>query len=34
MAERARALAKPHAAEALADACIELAHAAGPGRLS
>jgi len=34
MAERARSLAKPRAAEALADACVELAHAAGPGRLS
>ena len=31
MAERARALAKPHAAEALADACVELVRAAQRG---
>jgi UDP-N-acetylglucosamine--N-acetylmuramyl-(pentapeptide) pyrophosphoryl-undecaprenol N-acetylglucosamine transferase len=31
MAERARALAKPHAAQALADACVELVRAAGKG---
>jgi UDP-N-acetylglucosamine--N-acetylmuramyl-(pentapeptide) pyrophosphoryl-undecaprenol N-acetylglucosamine transferase len=31
MAERARALAKPRAAQDLADACVELAHAAGVG---
>jgi UDP-N-acetylglucosamine--N-acetylmuramyl-(pentapeptide) pyrophosphoryl-undecaprenol N-acetylglucosamine transferase len=31
MAERARALAKPRAAQELADACVELVHAAGIG---
>jgi len=34
MAERARALAKPHAAEQLADACVELVRAAGIGRVA
>jgi UDP-N-acetylglucosamine--N-acetylmuramyl-(pentapeptide) pyrophosphoryl-undecaprenol N-acetylglucosamine transferase len=31
MAERARALAKPHAAQDLADACVELARDAAVG---
>jgi UDP-N-acetylglucosamine--N-acetylmuramyl-(pentapeptide) pyrophosphoryl-undecaprenol N-acetylglucosamine transferase len=31
MAERARALAKPHAVQELADACVELARTAGVG---
>jgi UDP-N-acetylglucosamine--N-acetylmuramyl-(pentapeptide) pyrophosphoryl-undecaprenol N-acetylglucosamine transferase len=31
MAERARALARPRAAQELADACVELLHAAGHG---
>ncbi len=31
MAERARALARPRAAQALADACVQLVHAAGTG---